>query len=439
MRHDPQYIFINEYKEYENEFSADMVKQMVYNEICSVKKNKIKFKVVGVLVYKNTFIIIFPKGYKLPGNKAAQKKHAYVLVQVLLKYKRENSLDSEELEMLGGNEGEYNENLYTAFRLITDFIQNGNLKKETKIKSADHKNINWPATINKRQPIFSDGSVIYTDTISSRTINDRQHLLLQLHSYCIHQSLEKYGWLFDLSADNFNLNIQEMPCDLSYAVNFLIKEMNTTFVEREIMVIKMIKEFLFGMELKTLEDKMDFLVTPYFHNVWEVICSINFNNQYKFLKPIIPKLNWEIDSSARVQSQRPDIMFLKEEKLYILDAKYYDIDANLPGWPDVVKQLFYAFTIFKNIKSESYTLPNQRLENKIKKVEAVENSFLFPSGDTEPIKKVGKVNIERNKELNDITAYKVNTFLAMNCYIGRDKYDFISQLLHLQNENNSFQ
>lgn len=432
MKHKPQYIFVNEYKEYENEFSAALVKHMVYNEICSVKKNKIKFKVVGVLVYGNIFIIIFPKDYKLPANEKTQQKHAHVLVQVLLKYRRENGLESEELEMLGGNEGEYDENLYTASRLITDFIQNGALKKETRIKSADHKNINWPATISKRQPVFSDGSVIYTDTISDRSINDRQHLLLQLHGYCIYQSLEKYGWLFDLSAEKFHLPIQEMPCDLSYAINFLTKELNTTFVEREISVIKMIREFLSGIEVETLKDKLDLLVTPYFHNVWEVICSKNFNNQYKVLKPIIPKLNWEIESSAKVQSQRPDIMFLREERLYILDAKYYDIDANLPGWPDVVKQLFYAFTIFKNIQSENFAMSDKQLEKKVKKVEMVENSFLFPSGDSEPIKNIGKVAVERNEELNAITAYKVNTFLAMNCYIGKDKYDFVSQVLHTQ-------
>jgi hypothetical protein len=176
------------------------------------------------------------------------------------------------------------------------------------------------------------------------------------------------------------------------------------------------------------EEKLETFVTPYFQNVWELICGSIFSNQYNTLKQIIPKLNWEIDSSAVVQPQRPDIIFLQDQVLYILDAKYYDTDSNLPGWHDVVKQLFYAFTIFKNIKSKDFRLIDKNLEKRVQKVNQTKNIFLFPSGDEEPIKDIGKVNIKNNKDFNDIKAYKVNTFLAMKCYLGRGKYNFINQL-----------
>ncbi|MDX1699088.1 MAG: LlaJI family restriction endonuclease [Melioribacteraceae bacterium] len=431
MRHKSNYIVAIEYKEYDNDYSTDLVNQLVYNEVCSVKRNKIRFKVTGILIYKNTFIIVFPKGYKAPEAQIDIQEHAHILVQVLLKYRRETGISPEEMEMLGGNEGQYNENLYTAYLIITDFIQNGHLKKAVGIKSSvPSGNIDWTATINKRQPIFSGKSVIYTDAISRKTISNRNHLLTKLHSYCVYQSVEKYGWLFGLSLANMDLDIQEMPCDISYAINVLARELNSTFVEREIIVIKMVTEFLSGIELETYEEKLDIMVTPFFHNVWEAICGNNFNNQYRMLKPIIPKLNWEITSAARVQSQRPDIMILREEKLYILDAKYYDIDANLPGWPDVVKQLFYAFTIFRNIKSENFTLTDKKLNQQIKKIKTVENAFLFPSAASEGIKYIGKVNVEGNKDLNDITAYKINTFLAMKCYIGKEKYSFFNQIMN---------
>ncbi|MEF2097311.1 LlaJI family restriction endonuclease [Bacillus sp. CFBP9009] len=430
MRHEQHYISVIEYKEYDNNYPEEFVNKLINREICSVKNNKIKFKATGILIYKNTFIIIFPKNYNVTNDEQDLKEHAQVLFQVLIKYKREAKITPEEMDLLGGDEGQNKENLYTAYRLILDFTQNGPFKKEMRIKSSAHSgNIDWTATINKKQPVFSGGSAIYTDTISQKTTIDRHNLLLKLYHYCVLKSIEKYGWLFGVSLENLNMDVNGLPCDIHFAVNFLTKELNSTFVEREMNVIRLLRDFLSGIELKNYDDNLDILVTPYFHNVWEVICGHNFNNQYSSLKQIIPKLKWEIESTAKVQSQRPDIMVLREQTMYILDAKYYDIDTNLPGWPDVVKQLFYAFTILKNIESEKFKLSDDKLERKIKKIKMVENAFLFPSGDYEPIKNIGKVNIEENKDLGDIKAYKVNTFLAMKCYIGKEKYNFLNKIV----------
>lgn len=412
MKHKPNYIIAIEYKEYENDYPNDFVTQLVNREICSIKNNKIKFKVTGLLIYKNTFIIIFPKNYNVPRDEKELKKHAQVLFQVLLKYRQESNLNVEEIELLGGEDGLYKESYYTAYLIISDFIENGPLKKEIRIESSSYSGrIDWSATINKKHPIFSKGSVIYTDTISEKNTIDHQHLLIQLYSYCVYKSIEKYGWLFDLSLENVR-EFNELPCDINFGINFLSKELNSTFVDREMKIIKILRGFLLGIEFNRFE-KIEIMVTPYFHNVWEVICGFNFNNQYKALRGLIPKPKWEIESSAKVQSQRPDIMFIKENVLYILDAKYYDIDTNLPGWSDIVKQLFYAFTILKNI--------NAKIDQRIKPLETVENAFLFPSGDLEQIKYIGRVGIEENNELGYIKAYKINTFLAMQCYLGKEK------------------
>ncbi|MGM0924040.1 MAG: LlaJI family restriction endonuclease [Bacillota bacterium] len=385
------------------------------------------FKVSGILIYKNTFIFVFPKGYKIPKEKKVLEEHIRVLFSVLLKYRRDAQLKYEEVELLGGDDGEYSENILTAYRLIKDFTSNGFLIKEKREKiSTLAGNIDWVSTINKKQPIFSGKSVIYTETISRKRSIDRQNLLLKLHKYCIFRSVEKYGWLLGLPI--IDIEVSELPCDIRYALNFLQNELNNTFVERELKIIKEIKVFLSGIEPENNEDKIEMFVTPYFYIVWELICGDIFSNQYKNLKMIIPKLKWEIESSAPVKTQRPDIMILKDNKMLILDAKYYNVDNNLPGWSDIVKQLFYSFTISNNIKSKNYKLDNALLENKVEKISKVENYFLFPSGDEKPIKYIGKVNIENNSEFEDIKAYKINTFLAMKCYIGNEKYNFISEL-----------
>jgi hypothetical protein len=425
----PYYITLIEYNEYINDYPKELVDILMGRGICTVNKNKITFKVTGLLIYKNTCIIVFPKAYKFPKDRQVLKEHIQVLFNVLLRYKRDADCTAEEEELLGGENGQHNENLISAYRLIQDFTQNGLLLKQIRIKALTNTgNIDWTATINKRHPVFSGKSVVYIDTISRKTTVDRQNQLLLLHKYCVFKSLEKYGWLFGLSSDNAELDVTELNCDVSYAINFLTKELNSTFAEREINVIKMIRDFLSGIEMENNEEKLETFVTPYFQNVWELICGSIFSNQYNTLIQIIPKLNWEIDSSAVVQPQRPDIIFLQDQVLYILDAKYYDTDSNLPGWHDVVKQLFYAFTIFKNIKSKDFRLIDKKLEKRVQKVNQTKNIFLFPSGDEEPIKYIGKVNIKNNKDFNDIKAYKINTFLAMKCYVGKARYNFINHL-----------
>src|SRR5690606_685264 len=107
---------------------------------------------------------------------------------------------------------------------------------------------------------------------------------------------------------------------------------------------------------------------------------------------------------------------------------YYDIESNLPGWSDIVKQLFYSYTIFRNITSERFTTKNEKLDIELKGIKEVNNSFLFPSNHEEPIKRIGKVSVENNEDLKDVAAYQVNTFFAMNCYLNKKKYNFLMHI-----------
>ncbi|MFV8829526.1 LlaJI family restriction endonuclease [Alkalihalobacterium sp. APHAB7] len=416
-----------EFKEYKNIFPSEFVNQMLNREICSLVGNKIKFKVTGLLIYNNTFIIIFPKSYKIPKAEKDLKENIQILLSVLIKYKNSAHLSLEEVNLLGGNNGGNTESIITAYSLINDYINNGLLMKEMRITSEKYNgNTNWSTTINKKNPLFTGKSVIYTETVSRKTVRDRQNLLIKLHEYCVYKSVEKYGWLLGIPLELAKI---EMPCDIRYAVNFLQMELNSTFVERELIVIQLIKDFLSGIELINNEAKLEVLATPYFYLVWEAICSQIFKNQYKKLRQTIPRLKWEIESNAAVKPQRPDIMFLNKQKMYVLDAKYYNTDMNLPGWHDVVKQLFYASTIFNHIKSENFKPNDPIIKKQTKCIKKVENAFLFPTSDEVAIKYIGKVNIENNDEFDSIKAYKINTLLAMKCYIRKVEYNFVKTLI----------
>jgi hypothetical protein len=425
------HIFI-EFEEYQNTFSEELTSIWINKGICVLQREKIIFKITGLLIHENTFFVIFPKSYKLPALVSEEQNHIEVLTRVLLKYRNDAALDPLESELLDGEKGRNKGNIITVYHLIQDFLQNGYLKKEIRVKASNQNGmIDWPLTINKKQPVFSGYSSIYMDPIYKKTKVDQQNLLLKLHRYCVYQGIKRYGWLLGLSQDLVEPENDLLSnYDLSFILSFLNNELNNTFVEREINVLNLLILYFSGIDPENPKGKLETLATPYFQNVWETMCSVNFSNQYNLLKQLIPKLKWEIESNAPVQPQRPDLMIIREKTLYIFDAKYYNIEKNLPGWGDIVKQLFYAFTIFNNIKAKKSIFHHLKLNE----ITTIYNAFLFPSSDSEVIKYSGKVEVEGNNQLGNIKAFKVNTFFMMKCYIGVEKISYINNFIKVSKQ-----
>lgn len=419
MKNEPNLVVLIEGNSYENNLPKEAVHQLLKRQICIVDGNYLIFKVVGIFIYKNSFYIVFPKTYKAPSSIDKVKKHAQLLYKVLMKYRKESLLDNEEISLLGGQSGNFVNSITVANEIINDYMINGILDRRLEIKTTDSAIIDWNYTINRKQPIIAENTVAYLDTIGRKRVTDNQNLIMLIHKYCIYESLHKYGWLMDLTASDFGLEDIELTVNINYALNKLYNELNQTFVEREIYLINLLITFLNGIKFEEEQSKIDVFVTPFFHNVWEQMCSQIFKNDYNILKQYIPRLNWTVKSQGKVQTQIPDILFIRNNTLYILDAKYYDITTNLPGWPDVVKQFFYSITIFNNIVKV----------NNDKNITNVSNIFLFPSSEIKSINYIGKVNVENNSDLGDIYSYELNLLQVMQSYIGEINVDFISQLI----------
>ena len=130
----------------------------------------------------------------------------------------------------------------------------------------------------------------------------------------------------------------------------------------------------------------------------------------------LPQPVWESDLVDGHISQRPDIFMVHNQGLYILDAKYYDYNHNVPGWHDVVKQLFYRHTMKSIEHSREYmrTLPNTR---------EIHNAFLFPGNDSD-FQYVGRVHVPRVADLGEIRAFAIDQRKAMSAYAYRNDHDF---------------
>ncbi|MDO4801727.1 MAG: LlaJI family restriction endonuclease [Prevotellaceae bacterium] len=387
-------------------------------DLCTVNARTFQFKVVGVLCLSDIPIIVFPKNYKdiLTGETfIAESK---ILIKTLLRYRNEASLEAEEKKYLFGDSQLNGNRIASALFLLEDYCQNGYITRQSEISTIKQNGrIDWVATVNKQTPVFSNRRPVYTNPIVRKRRIDNNNIVHLAHRYVISECFKEWGWLFDYDS-NINLN-SSLPLPINETVDALRTELQKTFLSREVNVIRELIRYLTETSGSDNNKKLDIIATPYFSFVWEAICGFLFDNQYPRLKSLLPQPEWESDIVSGSIAQRPDIFFV-DDALYILDAKYYNYNHNIPGWHDVVKQMFYRHTMVSIRDSREYLrmLPSQK---------EIYNAFLFP-GNINDLLYVGKVTVPQVESMGEVIAVAINQDKALSAYSKRESGGFCTAL-----------
>lgn len=402
------------------EYSAQTYKSLVpkdffYKNMCKEKNGVIFFKFVGVVLTKNCAICVFPKGYILPSNSNELKRDAIFLIETLNRYKIENrkSLEEAEVEFLKGI-GE-KENVAAALWLLQDFSENGliNIHTDTHILNGKG-NIHWKHTINRINPVISNGQPIYLDYYSHYKSYDQNNIIRLIHNYAVSTALETYGWLF---YRELKVEINDFNLDIETIIYTLQSQLQNTFSDREITLYSNIIDFLSNNKEENNEHDVTTLLTPYFHTVWEKICDFIFQGQKNVLG--MPKPYWEIDNERKYTNQIPDTLFINNNHLYILDAKYYRTEK-LPGWHDLVKQFFYALTLVSTVVHPT--------QNTI-----IHNIMIFPSRNKDTsINYLGSAKIQNNENFGEVKGYTLDIVSAMKYYSSYSTGELQKQLIDME-------
>lgn len=403
-----------ESEEYPYQLVQEYIDEQLFEKgLCVKEKDHIIFKFTGVVFSKNQLLVVFPKGYKIPKEHHLLKKHVLILVDVLTRYSRENNLDPSEEEFLNGFEG-IHESLESAFWLIEDYIENGIIHiHENKYVLNQGTNINWSRTIKRLAPIISNQRPLYLDVITKKRDNDLNNIITQIHRYAVNYCLHTYGWLFGYDEEGLYENV-ELPCDRDLALHLLDLEVQKTFVDREINLYNHLKKFIVGSN-EFSKNKIFTYATPYFHWVWEKICSFLFSSEEVIT---LPRPYWEVNNRKSYTEQIPDILFRFNDTIYVVDAKYYRTKyapQKLPGWGDLVKQFFYVYTL------------KEKLDNV-----NTENIFIFPGTVAEnDIEYLGYAAIEGQSNLGTINGFVLDVSKAMQHYANHEKGNFKEKLVDL--------
>ena len=390
-----------------------------YPDICRIDRDTFTFKIVGVICLQGEQLIVFPKAYVEALGKGPSVDDARLLVRVLMRYRNEGVHTSFEKEFLFNGHGMSSNHIAAAMFLIEDYCQNGFIKHNTIIISQQTKGkTDWQSTINKTIPIFSDESVLYCFPITKNQTPDSNDIVTVSHKYVVRKCFDEWGWCFGYNAPP--KDIIKLPFQVPEVIRQLEARLQMTYIEREILVIRNIIEILSDQSGINNTSIIDLMATPYYSFVWEAICSFVMDNRYSQLKSILPQPEWDSHLVQGSISQRPDIFWVYENILFILDAKYYDYSQTLPGWHDIVKQLFYRHTMQQVSSTYEYQkhLPGGKM---------IFNAFLFPSnsGCDEVI---GRVYVPRITDLGEIKAFSINQKQAMKNYVFRDDTSYSKKL-----------
>lgn len=428
--------------------SSDFLKKILNNDkkIIEVNKNNIKFKFVGILVYKKEILIILPKYSKELHNESEKLECIKKIIKVFKRIPNKFIKDKNDSFFISNNiaNNEISE-IALADYIIKDFRNYGCYTKKDKIKSINNNsNINWKNTINSFNPIIINDQVLYTEYISENFIMNNSSFISALHLNVYNYLLVKYKDL--LGYNSTKLSLKKTKNSLSklgnkkYILDKIKKELEYTFSDRETNVLKAIYNFFENNDYFN-NNKLSIFGTTSFELVWEYICKYIFDDKYRYFKNDIPFPEWYVGNDIKYESKKnnliPDIISIHNQTMFILDAKYYSIsisNQNIIGNPgnyDIIKQYIYEMALNDPNIIKNYNNSELSYSNTI-------SALIYPKIMQENFSVFGYTKhpvFKNNKIINNIY---LSPNYAYNLFLDRKKIDSsIYEKIAIYNQKNN--
>lgn len=303
--------------------------------------------------------ITFPLGYGSENiNKEDLFPHIRKLISILLVAKSEGVLPYE--DSLNNSFP-----IYDYMYVLEYFIShNYEYYKETETNYGvkESGKISWKRTIKNIKPdITEDNDVIYLETIRRYSSLNEDNLITTINAYCVSLASKLVGSFYgDLLVEDSESPDEETT---KIWVDFLNHKISHTNLDNNKRLFSSMIAILSNATNRSGDEKILF-GTSRFHLIWERMVDVTFgrlndNNKNDFY----PAVSWENENNSEKSSYlRPDTIYINDNKVYVIDAKYYryGLDHNLkllPGSSDVIKQIAYV-EFLKNRYKDKYEINN---------------------------------------------------------------------------------
>lgn len=294
---------------------------------------------VGIRRRDKYYEINFPLGYHRSEDEKGLRRDILSLINTLAKY-----TEKKESEIYFGLNQDDSTGIpvQSYLYLIKDFYERGYYKeRDTNRQVAKRGRIDWSRTIKNQRPLLQDDEAYYLDFVVRRSTVNENELITIVHKNCVYESFYKFGWLFTSfipQKPRIKLNKRIMLSVVNNKLQNTFNDRNKQLFNNMIAVINAMKD----------DEKSEFQYgTNRFEYVWERMIDRAFGIANK--ADYFPKTTWTLSNGKKHDnaSLEPDTIMLVNDKIYVLDAKYYKfgwsgIPGHLPETSSINKQITYG-------------------------------------------------------------------------------------------------
>ena len=340
-----------------------------------IDPDKARIAFCGFLFKGKDTYVFMPRGSVVRKNDLRDIELARLLFQCLTKYCRANEsfLQKEGRSTVVGSP----QILPLIVEILNDYKLNGIYTSENSFNRKGFQGkTDWKKTIANVDAHVDGGDVIYPHFINRFTSINYSNKVTEIHHSILVKIIERFGWLLP-DIDRVKLHAHKRALISSTDVGLVKSELSQVFSDAKIRTLKMLIQFLENDFNVGNPDSVAYGFSD-FQYVWEHMLRNVLSPTHVFSDMPTPAYRENSGKEVRVgqKGQRVDIFLYESanKEACVIDAKYYDGSSvdKAPGWPDLVKQFFYA---------KSLSAGNLRHE-----VRSVKNYFVFPgiSADTSP-------------------------------------------------------
>lgn len=326
-----------------------MEKESAHLYDCHVNTNEGTDTFVGIRSDGEKIKVCFPIGYKLGNTEIEKKKDVQLLIRVLSRF---SGIKEKLLPQLLINNPETVNFPIQAYMTILDEYYNRGYYTENervfKVNGNGHKS--WPRTVKTQRAYPQDDSFIYLTTVARESKVDTANYITKINEFCVEEAYKKIGFLFSPNTPKRST----VPFDEKRFLISLKDKLRGENNDKNKALFSSMIDMIQYVGKKGRNARF-FFGTNDFEFVWERLIDFNFgidNKNYYF-----PRTSWYLGSAGKYAKSalEPDTIMLEDNKVFILDAKYYRYGdsadpTELPRSTSINKQITYGEFVATNSK-----------------------------------------------------------------------------------------
>lgn len=335
-----------------------------------------QFRFVGLVALDDWAIVVYPKYFR---NRMPSEDELRQILQVIRRC--ENWSSVAKLIDNGENSSDRLPVLLALLDLYAEYGTYSNYVEGYELNGSGV--IEWGRTIGRHLPVLTDGTPIYIDFETRKTLRDESDFITRLHRAVLTEcsrELSETGLGGLLSVEEVLLSEEDVDSfgDAEMLAARLERERAIQYVDWKIAVLELLERYLLGRESVVEREDIRSIGTTSFYHVWENACKVAFGDLLgvrlrdlgiplvgrwrergsETMLQIVPRPKWErvrMDGGfvecGEADTLVPDTVAFREgtdgsQTFCIFDAKYYVPSRRgrmigQPGLESVTKQFLY--------------------------------------------------------------------------------------------------